>query len=212
MTTDANTGGSFNRYAYANNSPYKYIDPDGRDAGVFTQIWESNPWVAPVRMAVESYQQGSYGKAALYAGAAVLPLAGKSAPATAPVASTLKAIANEAKAAPSVAAKIAGPATDTATGSTIGRIIVDPKANAMIEPVAGSTVAAGRGGVDTHTLYPNGSNYQRLNPQGHPNNATPHGHGHQQGTGPGMQGQGSSITPQGAPVPSNSPAAHWPIN
>jgi hypothetical protein len=33
VTTDANTGGSFNRYAYANNSPYKYIDPDGRDPG-----------------------------------------------------------------------------------------------------------------------------------------------------------------------------------
>ena len=30
VTTDANTGGSFNRYAYANNSPYRYIDPDGR--------------------------------------------------------------------------------------------------------------------------------------------------------------------------------------
>jgi RHS repeat-associated protein len=32
VTTDANTGGSFNRYAYANNSPYRYIDPDGRQA------------------------------------------------------------------------------------------------------------------------------------------------------------------------------------
>ncbi|WP_426212699.1 RHS repeat-associated core domain-containing protein, partial [Massilia sp. TWP1-3-3] len=32
VTTDANTGGSFNRYAYAENNPYKYIDPDGRDA------------------------------------------------------------------------------------------------------------------------------------------------------------------------------------
>jgi RHS repeat-associated protein len=31
VVTDANTGGSFNRYAYANNSPYKYVDPDGRD-------------------------------------------------------------------------------------------------------------------------------------------------------------------------------------
>lgn len=31
MTTDANTGSSFNRYNYANNNPYKYIDPDGRD-------------------------------------------------------------------------------------------------------------------------------------------------------------------------------------
>jgi hypothetical protein len=31
VTTDANTGGSFNRYNYANNNPYKYIDPDGRN-------------------------------------------------------------------------------------------------------------------------------------------------------------------------------------
>jgi RHS repeat-associated protein len=30
VTTDANTGGSFNRYSYAGNNPYKYIDPDGR--------------------------------------------------------------------------------------------------------------------------------------------------------------------------------------
>jgi uncharacterized protein RhaS with RHS repeats len=32
VLTDANTGKSFNRYVYANNNPYKYIDPDGRDA------------------------------------------------------------------------------------------------------------------------------------------------------------------------------------
>jgi RHS repeat-associated protein len=32
VTTDADSGGSFNRYAYANNNPYRYIDPDGRDA------------------------------------------------------------------------------------------------------------------------------------------------------------------------------------
>jgi RHS repeat-associated protein len=31
VLTDANTGASFNRYNYANNSPYKYIDPDGRE-------------------------------------------------------------------------------------------------------------------------------------------------------------------------------------
>jgi len=32
VTTDANSGGSFNRYAYSNNNPYKYVDPDGRNA------------------------------------------------------------------------------------------------------------------------------------------------------------------------------------
>lgn len=32
VTTDANTGGNFNRYAYTNNNPYRYIDPDGRNA------------------------------------------------------------------------------------------------------------------------------------------------------------------------------------
>ncbi|MBC3874903.1 RHS repeat-associated core domain-containing protein [Undibacterium sp. LX15W] len=31
VLTDYNTGASFNRYTYALNNPYKYIDPDGRD-------------------------------------------------------------------------------------------------------------------------------------------------------------------------------------
>ena len=30
VVTDANTGSSFNRYVYASNNPFKYIDPDGR--------------------------------------------------------------------------------------------------------------------------------------------------------------------------------------
>jgi RHS repeat-associated protein len=32
VLTDVDTGGGFNRYGYANNSPYKYTDPDGRNA------------------------------------------------------------------------------------------------------------------------------------------------------------------------------------
>ncbi len=31
VLTDSNSGSGFNRYAYANNNPYKYIDPDGRN-------------------------------------------------------------------------------------------------------------------------------------------------------------------------------------
>ncbi len=102
-----------------------------------------------------------------------------------------------------------GPTIDRATGQEVGRLVVDPTGNAMIEPVGGRTVAAGSGGIDTHTLYPNGSNYQRLNPQGHTGNPTPHAHGHLPGTGPGMRGQGPAIDPLGNIVPWNSAAAHW---
>jgi len=107
-----------------------------------------------------------------------------------------------------------GPTIDRTTGSEIGRFVVDPKGNTLIEPTGGSTVGAGRalrGGVrqDTHTTYPNGSTYQRLNASGHPNNPTPHGHGHAQGTGPGQQGQGQALDVYGNPVRRNSAAAHW---
>jgi hypothetical protein len=33
VVTDAKTGSGFNRYAYAANNPFKYIDPDGRQEG-----------------------------------------------------------------------------------------------------------------------------------------------------------------------------------
>ncbi|MCE7989395.1 MAG: hypothetical protein DYG89_50225 [Caldilinea sp. CFX5] len=108
--------------------------------------------------------------------------------------------------------RLPGPTIDERTGEEVGRFIVDPNGNTMIEPVGGKTVAAGRGGVDTHTLYPNDSNYQRLNPLGHPNNPTPHAHGHLPGTGPGMRGQGPSLDPYGNVVPWASAGAHWPIN
>jgi hypothetical protein len=109
-------------------------------------------------------------------------------------------------------AVVRAPTKAPPTSSQVGRFIGDSKGNTMIEPVGGKTVPAGKGGVDTHTLYPNGSNYQRLNPQGHTNNPTPHGHGHLPGTGPGMKGQGPSTDPHGNVVPWNSPAAHWPIH
>ena len=32
IVTDANSGKSFNRYSYANNSPFRYVDPDGRES------------------------------------------------------------------------------------------------------------------------------------------------------------------------------------
>lgn len=114
-----------------------------------------------------------------------------------------------ARAKPS--ARAPGPTIDPTTGKPVGRFVVDSRGNAMIEPQGGSTVSAGKNGIDTHTLYPNGSNYQRLNPQGHGPAGTPHGHGHAPGTGPGMKGQGPSLGTDGSQVPFNSAAAHWPI-
>ena len=101
---------------------------------------------------------------------------------------------------------------DSRTNMEIGRFIGDDRGNVFIEPVGGTTVPAGRNGVDTHTLYPNGSNYNRYNPVGHGNNTTPHGHGHIMGTGPGRRGQGPSIDVLGNVVPFNSPDAHWTIH
>ncbi len=46
VTTDANTGGSFNRYAYASNNPFKYVDPDGREDTLWSCSNASPPAVA----------------------------------------------------------------------------------------------------------------------------------------------------------------------
>ena len=34
---------NFNRYAYANNNPYKYVDPDGNNAAVAACVAGPNP-------------------------------------------------------------------------------------------------------------------------------------------------------------------------
>lgn len=99
---------------------------------------------------------------------------------------------------------------DRNTGWPVQRFIGDGLGNNMIEPLGGSTVPGPNPG-ETHTLYPNRSNYQRLNPEGHPTNPTPHGHGHLMGTGPKMKGQGPSLDIHGNVVPRRSPDAHWPI-
>lgn len=45
VQANADNGQNFNRYHYANNNPYKFTDPDGRDAFLFT---DRNILVVPV--------------------------------------------------------------------------------------------------------------------------------------------------------------------
>ncbi len=42
VTADANTGGNFNRYWYANNNPYKFTDPDGRIVKISSENTKSD--------------------------------------------------------------------------------------------------------------------------------------------------------------------------
>ncbi|MCT4563430.1 MAG: hypothetical protein N4A68_03805, partial [Maledivibacter sp.] len=104
-----------------------------------------------------------------------------------------------------------GPTIDPNTGCEVETIYVDPDGNAMIKPKDGGFNSGGYRGLDTETTYPNGSSYQRNNPNGHVNSpGINHGHGHLPGTGPGRGGTGPSIDVHGNEVPYNSPDAHWP--
>jgi RHS repeat-associated protein len=49
VSTDAGSGASFNRYAYVNNNPYKYTDPNGEEAAIPelppVTVWAPRPIV-----------------------------------------------------------------------------------------------------------------------------------------------------------------------
>jgi hypothetical protein len=85
VTTDANSGTSFNRYNYAENNPYKYFDPDGRQIVVIITGKKNDPidpFVSPVPSSRPALSEGE--KRVLWAAAsnlynvmfpAVVPLA-----------------------------------------------------------------------------------------------------------------------------------------
>lgn len=76
--------------------------------------------------------------------------------------------------------KAPGPTVDPNTRREVGPFVVDSKGTTMIQPVGGETKGSADG-KSTITTYPNGSNYQRLDMNGHKSNPIPHGHGHTEG-------------------------------
>jgi RHS repeat-associated protein len=233
---------SLNKYAYCLNNPLIFVDPDGHQsmisdalalptiegtqiavgvgkaiANVYIGLKNASPFVKEYTPYYEpSNIHQDLGMTITEDVMLIGSFLGGRSPANVVMseAKPAAAVAGEAGAATGAATRVRppGPTIDPNTGAQVGRFVGDGKGNVMIEPTGGKTVPAGKNGVDTHTTYPNGSNYQRLNPQGHANNPQPHGHGHSQGTGPGKKGQGSSIDNRGKKVPFNSKDAHWDIH
>jgi RHS repeat-associated protein len=109
---------------------------------------------------------------------------------------------------PPPAPRVPPPTVDPNTGRPVGRFIVDPRGNTMIEPAGGQTVGSANG-VWSESRYPNGSPYQQQHgPHGQ---AVPQPHGHGFLEGPGLNQRGPSLSPNGTVVPEDSRAAHWPI-
>jgi RHS repeat-associated protein len=58
VVTDERTGSGFNRYSYAENNPYAYIDPDGRESELIQQVFVPGkrlpPLVSPFSSPVKS--------------------------------------------------------------------------------------------------------------------------------------------------------------
>jgi RHS repeat-associated protein len=193
---------SLSRYSYVQNNPYKFNDPDGHQARPplrrgggppqrsYEEIWRAER----LERAMERIEAATGRRPATIGPREEAP--------------RWEFVRQMERVADAVDPR---PVIDPRTGEQVGRFVVDPNGNIMLEPIGGGTRAAGPGGRDTHTTYPYRSNYQRLNPEGHASNPTPHGHGHARGTGPGQKGQGPSLASDGRQVPSTSPEAHWPV-
>ena len=102
---------SFNRYAYANNNPYKFVDPDGRAAEAF---WDAFNIGLGVSSLIDNVREGHYGSAIVDAAGVVVDSAAAVIPLVPGGAGSLIKVGREGAEVAEVAAKSAkrGPKTD----------------------------------------------------------------------------------------------------
>jgi RHS repeat-associated protein len=133
VITNANTGDSFNRYAYANDSPYSYVDPDGR-APVLKRVFARAIARQVVRIMTRPAAKGAAAASAAPAAAAAAPAA-PAAPVTAALEARVAAVHSVLD--PIAAARRTTAAVQTSSGTRVlaagGRDLA-PIQRAVAEP------------------------------------------------------------------------------